>query len=106
MGEGAKALVPGVRTSIHECHLRLVVHLAFDEALTHTTCWRPVGADAALDLLGALMRARVAGRREELDWVTRLHQSVPFLKMARPSSRPSVVDEILGALRRVVKAGQ
>ncbi len=79
--------------------LELVVALRFDDSLT-TSAQRPLsGMAAASAILGSMFRVKEGSfEARRLDLVQRLHESVPFVEIARPHTRPSVAQAIIDLL--------
>ncbi len=81
--------------------LALVVALRFDDSLETASCRRIGGAEAALNLLGSVLRFDLENRDRELDMVMRLHRQVAMYEIARPRIRADVSSRIASLLEGI-----
>jgi hypothetical protein len=98
LGPRGKAAIRPANTATRGYRLDLVVFLRFDDALAGLRRSSPRGIDAARRLLSSLYRFNLTERGSELERVMCVYKQVRFFEMARPHSRPSVVEELLRTL--------
>jgi hypothetical protein len=78
--------------------LALVASLRFDAALVAPVVRRLDGANAAVQILGAMYRLEANAPPSELERVLRMYSQAPFVEVARGPAHPSVATHVLRSL--------
>jgi hypothetical protein len=99
LGPKGKAAIVPARLATRSYPLALAAFLRFDDSLSAPQSTPLKGAQAALRVLSSLYRFDLEDRRDELERVKRLHAQAPVIEIARPRGSPSVVAEVVRALK-------